>query len=251
MCWTVCQRLNSSAQPGGAAHHTQSSAPRYPANRGHGGERALQATPLTLTVIATLRELEISIVTANSLQDEACEGHPNVGAGNVYWITGLSGAGKSTLARLLTRWLREQGRLVLVLDGDDLRMALGAAAMVAPHERVALASCYGRLCRLLALQGADVVIATMSLFHAIHRWNREHLPGYVEILLDVPMSELVARDAKGLYGGAIAGAYVAGVGQAVEFPENPHIVIHHTVGKSVEQTFAELLDGLRRLPAPA
>ena len=185
------------------------------------------------------------------MQDEPCAWHPDVAAGNVYWITGLSGAGKSTLARLLTRWLRERGRPVLLLDGDDLRAALGAVAMVAPHERLALASCYGRLCRLLAMQGTDVVIATMSLFHAIHRWNRAHLPGYVEILLDVPMNELVARDSKGLYGGAAAGADIAGVGQAVEFPENPHIVIHHTESKSVEQTFAELLDGLRRLRAPA
>ena len=125
------------------------------------------------------------------MQDEPCAWHPDVAAGNVYWITGLSGAGKTTLARLLTRWLRERGRPVLLLDGDELRAALGASALVAPHERLALASCYGRLCRLLALQGSDVVIATISLFHAIHRWNRAQLPGYVEILLDVPIGELL------------------------------------------------------------
>ena len=185
------------------------------------------------------------------MQDEPCAWHPDVAAGNVYWITGLSGAGKTTLARLLTRWLRERGRPVLLLDGDDLRSALGAVAMVAPHERLALASCYGRLCRLLAMQGTDVVIATMSLFHAIHRWNRAQLPGYVEILLDVPMGELAARDSKGLYGGATAGADIAGVGQVVELPENPHIVLRHTDGRSAERMFAELLDGLRRLRAPA
>ena len=170
--------------------------------------------------------------------------------GRVYWLTGLSGAGKSTLGRRLAEWLREQGRSAVLLDGDELRGALGAGAAFARGDRLALAACYGRLCRLLALQGVDVVIATISLFHEVQRWNRENLPGYIEVLLEVPLGELSARDPHGLYAAARAGAAdVAGVDQPVEMPERADIVLRHRPGLTAERTFAELLVGLRQLSA--
>ena len=46
-----------------------------------------------------------------------------------------------------------------------------------------------RLCRLLASQGTDVVCATISLFHEVQSWNRDNIPGYCEIYLQVPMPE--------------------------------------------------------------
>ncbi|MEP7083955.1 MAG: adenylyl-sulfate kinase, partial [Betaproteobacteria bacterium] len=145
--------------------------------------------------------------------------------GSVYWVTGLAGSGKSTMSRHLANWLREQGRSVLVLDGDELRAALGVTGLFGRGDRRGLASCYGRLCRMLASQGFDVVIATISLFHEVQRWNRAHLPGYVEIVLEVPLPELIARDRDGLYAGAVTGVSamsdVAGVDQPVEWPEHP------------------------------
>lgn len=42
----------------------------------------------------------------------------------VLWLTGLSGAGKSTLATHLATLLRAHGRLVEVLDGDEVRQRL-------------------------------------------------------------------------------------------------------------------------------
>ena len=44
-----------------------------------------------------------------------------------------------------------------------------------------------------------VVIATISLFKEIHSWNRQNLPGYIEVFLKVPLSELRRRDPKGIY----------------------------------------------------
>ena len=44
------------------------------------------------------------------------------------------------------------------------------------------------------MQGVDVVIATISLFHEVHTWNRAHLPGYLEILLDVPPESSVETE---------------------------------------------------------
>jgi len=173
--------------------------------------------------------------------------------GRVYWLTGLSGAGKSTLARRLVEWLRIQRRTALLLDGDELRTMLDAAALHAADERKAFAFCYARLCRLLALQGVDIVIATISLYREVHAWNRRNLPGYVEILLDVPLAELLRRDPKGIYARARLGdaKNVAGLDLAVEIPAAPDVVIGFRPGQTAETAFAELLDKLRQIHAPA
>jgi hypothetical protein len=78
-----------------------------------------------------------------------------------------------------------------------------------------------RLCRLLAEQGADVVCATISLFHEVQRWNRENIPGYREIYLRVPIDELRRRDSKGIYAGAQRGdaRNVVGLDVPAEAPE--------------------------------
>ena len=63
----------------------------------------------------------MTTTTQNSVTSAASAAH---GGGGTVWLTGLSGAGKSTIAYALAERLREQGRAVEVLDGDELRDAL-------------------------------------------------------------------------------------------------------------------------------
>jgi hypothetical protein len=79
-----------------------------------------------------------------------------------------------------------------------------------------------RLCRMLADQGAHVVCATISLFHEVHRWNRDNIPGYREIYLQVPLEELRRRNSKGIYSGT---SDVVGVDVQAETPLAPDLVI--------------------------
>jgi len=145
----------------------------------------------------------------------------------IVWITGLAGAGKTSLARMLTLALRAQGRAVVLLDGDDLREILGAAAgdkaAYTRSGRIALAMRYARLAQVLREQGLLVVVATISLFRDVLRWNRENLPDYFEVYLDVPMSELRRRDQKALYSGFDRGEHtdIAGLDIAIDTPDNP------------------------------
>ena len=129
------------------------------------------------------------------MQASRQKGRQNPPQGRVVWITGLSGAGKTTLARALQRALPGS----LLLDGDELREALGASGHGFDAEsRRRLALTYARLAGRLARQGATVIVATISLFHDLHAWNRANLPGYVEIFLDVPEDDRRGRDPKGL-----------------------------------------------------
>ena len=107
------------------------------------------------------------------------------------WITGLSGAGKSTLARKVCEILRNSGEIVVCLDGDQLREIFNAADNSKINHgreaRLSLAMQYSHLCHIIAEQGVTLVIATISMFKEVHKWNRDNLPNYFEVLLKVPL----------------------------------------------------------------
>ncbi len=168
----------------------------------------------------------------------------------VIWITGLSGAGKSTLAKIVVEKLRTEGKLVLMLDGDDLREVFGTVSESKENynyeARLKLANQYARLCRVLAIQGFTVVIATISLFHEIHTWNHLNLPGYFEVYLKVPLYELRRRDPKGIYKSFDSGSITQVMGLDLPFdePKNPNLVVEFVSGKSIEIIADELLNHL-------
>ena len=161
-------------------------------------------------------------------------------AGRVFWITGLSGAGKTTLGRELCNRLRAAGHPAIMLDGDALRAGIAEdlGHSIADRRRSAMRN--ARLCRMLAEQGTDVVCATISLFHEVHRWNRQNIPGYREIYLRVPLEELRRRDSKGIYGSAKAD--VVGIDLPAEAPESPDLILDNygslDVATAVERILA-------------
>jgi adenylylsulfate kinase-like enzyme/phosphohistidine swiveling domain-containing protein len=147
--------------------------------------------------------------------------------GRVFWITGLSGSGKTTIGERLSQRLRGSGRSVLFLDGDNLRSAIAEDLGHLTGDRRRSAMRNGRLCLLLSEQGVDVVCATISMFHEVQRWNREHISEYFEIYLRVPMDEVERRDAKGIYARARQSELrnVVGIDIAAEEPESPDLTL--------------------------
>lgn len=143
----------------------------------------------------------------------------------IVWITGLSGAGKTTLAKNLHRILQRGERPVIFLDGDELRSVFNEPEQNSEDfdrgARIKLGLRYGRLCRMLAQQNLNVVIATISLFKEVHVWNRENLKDYYEVYLNIPKSELRDRDPKGIYRRFDQGeiANVAGLDLQIDEPD--------------------------------
>lgn len=147
----------------------------------------------------------------------------------ILWITGLAGTGKSTLARAVVAALRRDGARPLLLDGDELRRSLDAAEEETDHRpstRLRRAWRVARLARMASQQGIPVVVATISLLHAVHAWNRDGDSPYAEVLLEADPHQLRQRR-PALYGStASAGAVdVVGVDLVAEFPLRPDLVL--------------------------
>ena len=145
------------------------------------------------------------------------------------WITGLSGVGKSTLAEAVVVELRRRGHKPLLLDGDTVRDALESADDAQVHHadaRLRRAWRIAKLARMASLQGVTVVVATISLFHSIHAWNRGGPTPYVEVLLDAAIESL-RRHRPALYGynAQSVSRNVVGIDIPAEFPRNPDLTI--------------------------
>ncbi|MBT9544228.1 MAG: adenylyl-sulfate kinase [Candidatus Sericytochromatia bacterium] len=167
----------------------------------------------------------------------------------VYWITGLAGSGKSTLGRQLFQFVRTQGLAVVYLDGDVLREVFGKTGY-SRTERLDLAWRYSHLSHMLAIQGINVVCATISLFHEVQAWNRQHLPGYAEIVLKPPFEVLLQRNPKQLYSRGLAGEIqnVVGIDIEPEWPLNPELVLEVSPEISAEALFQKCLLDLGLTP---
>jgi adenylylsulfate kinase-like enzyme len=142
----------------------------------------------------------------------------------VIWITGLAGAGKSSIAGEVATLLRARAsNATILLDGDAVRAAFGDDGYDRA-SRLAAAYRISRLAQLIAAQEATAVVATMSLFHEIHAFNRSLEVAYFEVF--VRCSEATLRQRSPLYAQS-NGDEVVGRGIAAEFPRAPHLVVHN------------------------
>jgi bifunctional enzyme CysN/CysC len=149
----------------------------------------------------------------------------------VVWLTGLSGAGKSALANAVAKRLHTMGRLVYVLDGDNLRHGLNRDLGFTDVDRVENIRRVAEVARLLADAGLIVITAFISPFRSERDFARSRVaPGrFVEVHVDVPLAVAEARDAKGLYAKARRGELpnFTGIDSAYEPPEQPELHLDH------------------------
>lgn len=166
-------------------------------------------------------------------------------SGQVYWITGLSGAGKTTVGRLLYEQLTAHKSNVVFLDGDTLREVFGNDLGYSKEERLRSAYRNARLCRLLSEQGIDVVCSTISMFNEVQQWNRQHINGYKEIFLDVPLEVLSQRDIKQVYRDSSGrSSEVVGIHIQEEKPLAPDVSLINDGSRSPQEIVLMLMNVL-------
>ena len=167
----------------------------------------------------------------------------------VLWFTGLSGAGKSTIANLVEARLHARGIHTVMLDGDNVRHGLNRDLGFTETDRVENIRRIGEVAKLMTDAGLIVLCSFISPFRAERRMVRELLePGeFVEVFVDTPLDECIARDPKGLYRRALAGEIknFTGVDQPYEVPENAEL--HLSAARdSSEKLAGQVIDELVR-----
>lgn len=147
--------------------------------------------------------------------------------GCVVWFTGLSGSGKSTVSRVVEEQLTAAGRLVYVLDGDNVRHGLCADLGFSDADRTENIRRIGHVADLMADTGAIVLTAFISPFRADRQQVRDVVgdDDFLEVYVDAPLAVCESRDPKGLYKKARTGEIpeFTGISSPYEPPESPAV----------------------------
>ncbi|HEY2836257.1 MAG TPA: adenylyl-sulfate kinase, partial [Rhizomicrobium sp.] len=145
------------------------------------------------------------------------------------WFTGLSGSGKSTIANLVEKALTAEGRHTYLLDGDNVRHGLNRDLGFTDVDRVENIRRVGEAARLFLDAGLIVLVSFISPFRSERRMARELVGAdeFIEIFVDTPLEVCMARDPKGLYEKAKAGAIrnFTGIDSPYEVPELAELTI--------------------------
>jgi len=160
--------------------------------------------------------------------------------GVVVWFTGLPASGKTTLAKHVRDRLASRASCVL-LDSDEVRDLLEDHTYDA-DRRDHFYKVLGNLAVLLARQGHVVLVAATAPRRAYRERVRAEAPAFVEIYVRTPLEACEARDLKGLYARARAGASssLPGVGVPYEPPFSPDV----TAEGGLDRDAAAVIDRL-------
>ena len=168
--------------------------------------------------------------------------------GRVLWFTGLSGSGKSTIAEHLERALYGAGKLVKVLDGDNIRAGINNNLGFSEADRLENIRRIAEVAKLFVDMGAVVICSFVSPTRAIRAQARTIIGAedFVEIFVDTPLALCEARDVKGLYGKARRGEIknFTGIDAPYEAPERPALTLpteHQTVEESAARALRHVL----------
>ncbi len=175
--------------------------------------------------------------------------------GIVLWLYGLSGSGKSTIANEAERALHKDGRLTVILDGDNLRTGLNSNLGFSDDDRTENVRRVAETAKLLAGQGMIVFVSVITPMRRHRSMAREIIgPDCHEVYIKADFETCAGRDPKGLYAKAREGKIGQFTGRDSGFEEpGEAALVLDTQARSVAQCAADLLgywrsvaDGRRR-----
>ena len=163
--------------------------------------------------------------------------------GIVLWLYGLSGSGKSTIANEAERALHSEGRMTVILDGDNLRTGLNSNLGFSDDDRTENVRRVAETAKLLAGQGMIVFVSVITPLRRQRSLAGEIIgPDFHEVYVKADFDTCAGRDPKGLYAKAREGKISQFTGQdsGFEEPEAAALVLDSQT-RSVAQCAADLL----------
>jgi bifunctional enzyme CysN/CysC len=196
---------------------------------------------LVLSVDAGQRAVPVDIVPVESAlrADERSARYRHNGA--VVWLTGLPASGKSTLARALERRLFGNGGSPVLLDGDTLRAGLNGDLGFSAADRAENIRRLAEVATHLARNGHIAIVAAVSPSREDRAAARRIADtAFREIYIATPAEVCEARDPKGHYAKARAGALPAftGIGNDYQPPANCELTLDtstRSVGEATDE----------------
>lgn len=163
--------------------------------------------------------------------------------GLVIWCYGLSGSGKSTLANALEKKLHQQGRLVCMLDGDNLRSGLNQNLGFTDEDREENIRRTAEVSKVLLQSGLIVLVSVITPREQL-REQAKSIVGekdFFDIYVEASFETCAKRDVKGLYEKAFKGEIKNFTGKESNFepPKNPSLTIN-TESESLEESLEKL-----------
>jgi adenylylsulfate kinase len=163
----------------------------------------------------------------------------------VVWMCGLSGSGKSTLASALEKRLYAEGKLVYVLDGDNIRTGLNSGLGFSDEDRLENIRRIAEVSKLFADAGLVAINSFITPNASLRAMAREIIgkDDLIEVYVKASFETCMERDVKGLYAKAEKGLVpqFTGKDSGFEEPEDSDLVID-TEAMTIEESLDKLFD---------
>lgn len=168
--------------------------------------------------------------------------------GCVVWLYGLSGSGKSTLANQLERKLHDEGLLVKLLDGDNVRSGLNENLGFSDEDRLENIRRVAEVAKLFCETGIITLAAFITPNNELRQLARERIGGddFIEVYVKCSFETCAERDVKGLYAKAQTGSVKQFTGKDSAF-EEPEVATPDLIIDTDAENESESLEKLYQL----
>ena len=159
------------------------------------------------------------------------------------WLTGLSGSGKTTLALKLEKTLFEQGFLIQILDGDNIRTGISNNLDFSEKDRLENIRRIAEVSKLFINCGIITINCFISPSNKIRLQAKKIIgdENFIGIYINADLSTCEKRDTKGLYKKARKGKIknFTGISSTFEKPDKTFIEIN--TNNNIEKSFNDLI----------
>lgn len=146
----------------------------------------------------------------------------------VIWLSGLSGSGKSTIAILTQKQLHDQGKLVYLLDGDNIRLGINSDLGFSLKDRQENIRRIAHIAKLMANAGMIVIVSFITPTNKIRKVASNIVKDNFHLAyIKASIETCKKRDPKGLYEKVKKGEITqfTGITSPFETPSKPNLII--------------------------